>query len=181
MFIITAEEARKHVEPAKLTHLSIGPERPMVRPGAHITFQAHGLDQHGRPVEVSGVTWSAKGGEVDDRGGFKAGPEEGEYLVEAAVGSLHAQTIVLISEETAPSPPTAPTGIKGLKWSGEVPSQKWMNFYTKVMAKYATAGGLRVQVSFDIAPDGGLLPQRIEETKAALRELGLDDNVQQTR
>ena len=180
MFIITAEEARKHVEPAKLTHLSIGPERPMVQPGAHITFQAHGLDQHGRPMEVSGVTWSAKGGEVDDKGGFKTGPEEGEYLVEAVLGSLHAQTTVVISEETTPPLPPPPTGIKGLKWSGEVPAQKWMNFYTKVLAKYATSGGLRVQVSFDIAPDGGLLPQRIEETKAALRELGLDDSVQQT-
>lgn len=53
----------------------------------------------------------------------------------------------------------------------------WMNFYTKVLAKYATTGGLKVRVTFEVAPDGGLLPQRIDETKALLRELGLDDNV----
>lgn len=64
-----------------------------------------------------------------------------------------------------------------MRWSGEVPAQKWMNFYTKVLAKFATTGGLKVRVTFEVAPDGGLLPQRIDETKALLRELGLDDNV----
>jgi hypothetical protein len=53
-----------------------------------------------------------------------------------------------------------------------------MNFYTKVLAKYATASGLKLTVTFEASPDGGLLPQRVEETKAALRELGLDDEVQ---
>ena len=53
-----------------------------------------------------------------------------------------------------------------------------MNFYTKVLAKYATSGGLRLTITFEVAPDGGLLPQRVDEARAALRELGLDDNVQ---
>ncbi len=87
--------------------------------------------------------------------------------------------MVLISkEERVPPPPPPPPGI-GIRWSGEVPAQKWMNFYTKVLAKYATSGGLKVQVTFEVSPDGGLLPQRTEETKALLRELGLNDGVEQ--
>lgn len=182
MFIITAEEAKKHIEPPKLTALAIHPERPQVKPGMHITFQAKGLDQHGRPIAVSEVTWTVRGGTGDSRGGFKAGEEEGEFLVEVAVGSVRAKTTVLITkQETPPSPPPPPppaaTEIKGIRWSGDVPAQKWMNFYTKVLARYATGGGLKLTVTFEVSPDGGLLPQRVEETKALLRELGLDDAV----
>jgi len=35
-----------------------------------------------------------------------------------------------------------------------------------------------VTVTFEVAPDGGLLPQRIDEARAALRELGLEDDVE---
>jgi len=42
----------------------------------------------------------------------------------------------------------------------------------------ATTGGLKVRVTFEVVPDGRLLPQRAEETKALLRELGLDDGVE---
>jgi hypothetical protein len=54
-----------------------------------------------------------------------------------------------------------------LKWSGRVPPQKWMNFYTKVLAKYASDGDLHVTVSVSATPAGGLTPQQIEETKTA--------------
>jgi len=179
VFVITGEEAKKHIEPPRLTTLAITPETPRVKPGGHITFQAKGFDQHGRPMSVAEPTWSAKGGEIDPKGGFKAGREEGEYLVEAAVGDIRARTTVLITkEETQPVPKPRPTEVKGVRWSGEVPAQKWMNFYTKVLAKYATGRGLRLTVTFEASPEGGLLPQRVEETKAALRELGLDDDVQ---
>jgi hypothetical protein len=36
----------------------------------------------------------------------------------------------------------------------------------------------KVRVSFEVSPDGGLLPQRVEEVKALLRELALDDRVE---
>ena len=183
MFIITADEAKKHVEPPKLTSLAIQPERPHAKPGMHLTFQVRGLDQHGRPMSVPKVAWNVKGGEIDSKGGFTAGTDEGEFLVEAAAENVRTQTTVLVTKkETPPPPPPSPppklTEIKGLRWSGEVPAQKWMNFYTKVLAKYATTGGLKVRVTFEVAPDGGLLPHRIEETKAALRETGLDDSVE---
>ena len=181
MFIITAEEAKKHIEPPKLSVLTIQPERPHVKPDEHLTFQMKGLDQHGRAMPLDRIAWTAKGGEMDDKGGFKAGTDEGEFLVEASAGDVRTQTTVVISKvETPPSPPQKPekpTEIKGLRWTGEVPAQKWMNFYTKVLAKYATTGKLKLTVSFEVAPENGLPPSKIDETKALLRELGLDEDV----
>ena len=52
-----------------------------------------------------------------------------------------------------------------------------MNFYTKVLSKHASSGGMRITLTIELAPEGGLSPQQIEETKGALRELGLPDHV----
>ena len=52
-----------------------------------------------------------------------------------------------------------------------------MNFYTKVLSKFAGGKGLKLTLSVEVAEEGGISTQKIEETKAALRELGLDDNV----
>lgn len=128
-------------------------------------------------MDAGGVAWSAKGGEMDDKGGFKAGTDEGEYLVEAAVGDLHAQTTVAISKEETPPPPEPKDQVKGLRWSGDVPAQKWMNFYTKVLAKYATAGQMKLTVNVEVRLEDGLPTHKLEETKASLRELGLNDDV----
>ncbi|MBI3469744.1 MAG: hypothetical protein HY013_00125 [Candidatus Solibacter usitatus] len=68
--------------------------------------------------------------------------------------------------------------IAALRWSGEVPAQKWMNFYTKVLSRFATTKSLRLTVTVDVAPDGGVSKQAVEETKTALRELGLKDDLQ---
>jgi hypothetical protein len=64
-----------------------------------------------------------------------------------------------------------------LRWSGDVPAQKWMNFYTKVLSRFATTKSLRLTVAIEVAPDGGVSKQSIEETKTALRELGLKDEL----
>jgi hypothetical protein len=65
----------------------------------------------------------------------------------------------------------------GLTWSGEVPSQKWMNFYTKVLTKLGVGNDLSLNVKVSCKPQGGVSQQKIEEIKSALRELGLDDNL----
>jgi hypothetical protein len=67
--------------------------------------------------------------------------------------------------------------VKKLSWSGEVPPQKWMNFYTKVLSKFAGGKGLKIILKIEVSPEGGVSTQKIEETKTSLRELGLDDNV----
>ena len=62
-------------------------------------------------------------------------------------------------------------------WAGEIPPQKWMNFYTKVLAKFANTKGLKIGINFQVTAEQGVSKQKIEETRNALRELGLDDNV----
>jgi len=64
-----------------------------------------------------------------------------------------------------------------ISWEGEVPSQKWMNFYTKILSKFATGEGLKINLKFEAKPEGGISSQKIEETKVHLRELGLRDNI----
>jgi hypothetical protein len=68
-------------------------------------------------------------------------------------------------------------GTSHVIWHGEVPPQKWMNFYTRVLTKFATGGGLKLTVKVDISPEGGISAHKVEETRAALRELGLNDQI----
>ena len=77
-----------------------------------------------------------------------------------------------------PEPGTTAEAIQGFRWTGEVSPQKWMNFYTKVLARFATAEGLRLKLTADVQPDGGVSKAKIEETKVALRELGLAEDVE---
>ncbi|NIM06025.1 MAG: DUF499 domain-containing protein [Armatimonadetes bacterium] len=184
MFIIKAEEAKKHIEPPELTSLIIQPEHRQVKPGEHVIFQVSGLDQHGHEMPVPDVTWEVEGGRIDEKGGFTADTKEGEFLVEATAGKASARaTVVVTSQPSEPRifEPTAQSEeIRGLRWSGEVTPQKWMNFYTKVLSRYATSGKLRLTITFEAMPEGGLQPHSVSETKAALRELGLDDSVETT-
>jgi hypothetical protein len=52
-----------------------------------------------------------------------------------------------------------------------------MNFYTKVLTKLVTAGGLKVSVSIDSKPEGGVSERQVEDVKTSLRGLGLNDSV----
>jgi hypothetical protein len=82
-------------------------------------------------------------------------------------------------------PTVAPNGPEptqlplGLTWSGEIPAQKWMNFYTKVVTRLGIGNDLSLNVKVKCNPQGGVSPQKIEEIKSALRELGLDDNFEE--
>ena len=76
------------------------------------------------------------------------------------------------------SGPQPPEQKSGLTWSGEIPSQKWMNFYTKVLTKLRVSGDLTLTVKVECSPDGGVSPQKVEEVRSALRELGLDDKIE---
>lgn len=54
--------------------------------------------------------------------------------------------------------------------------EKVPNYYTKVLLKFAASKGLRLTVRFELDGDGPISPQKSEETKVALRELGLEDS-----
>lgn len=74
--------------------------------------------------------------------------------------------------ESAPSVQVVPR----ISWSGDIPSQKWSMFYQKVLMRYV-GPDLKVSVKFETAPDEGISILKVEETKSALRELGLLDDI----
>ncbi|MDC8448550.1 MAG: DUF499 domain-containing protein [Nitrospira sp.] len=82
------------------------------------------------------------------------------------------------SETTPAGPSPASSTLSRLTWSGEIPSQKWMNFYTKVLSRFAAGMGLKLTLKVEVSSDTGMPIQKVEETKVALRELGLSDEVE---
>jgi len=64
-----------------------------------------------------------------------------------------------------------------LMWTGDIPPQKWTNFYSKVLTKFV-GQGLRLTVQVNVSQEAGISEQKIQETKVALRELGLQDEVE---
>jgi hypothetical protein len=92
------------------------------------------------------------------------------------------QTPPLEPEVKKPVEPTKPEQLTfaNMAWTGEVPPQKWMKFYTAVLSKFAAAKGLKLKLTVEVAPEGGISKQKLDETKAALRELGLSDDLTST-
>jgi len=82
-----------------------------------------------------------------------------------------------LSGTGATSPPVSAGNAGRVTWQGDVPPQKWMNFYTKVLSKFATQTGLKLALKVEIAPEGGVSNQKVDEIKVALRELGLSDEI----
>jgi len=80
-------------------------------------------------------------------------------------------------------PPTEETGavtaVNKLCWTGEIPAQKWMNFYTRVLSKFATGAEMKLTLSVEVTASKGISAQKVEETKVALRELGLPDRIEE--
>jgi hypothetical protein len=179
MFIITSEEAEKHVKPPELAGIILTPSQTQLKPGAKQTFTVRGIDQFGRDIETGAVEWSATGGKIGHDGVFKSADDEGNFIVSAKVGKISSAADICISKESQPepSPQPPPDKTQRLMWSGEVTPQKWMNFYTKVLTKFVKTGSLKLDVSIEATPKDGVAEQQVEETKAALRELGLNDNV----
>ncbi|MBP7427878.1 MAG: ATP-binding protein [Candidatus Hydrogenedentes bacterium] len=177
-FIITAADAERHIKPPELARIVVTPEQVQLKPGQKQTFTAKGLDQFGKDFACAAVQWTASGGTVGDDGVFQAGADEGNYLVHAALGAIKGSgAVAVLKKDGIKPPPPPPPGDKALRWSGEIPPQKWMNFYTKVLSKLVGAGGLKVSVSVQSAPEGGVSDRQAEDVKTALRGLGLNDSV----
>ncbi len=181
MFIITEEEAKKHIEPPRLTRLEISPSNVCIEPGKGYGFLVKGFDQHNRPINPDNVVWKVNGGLIDEKGIF-IGEIEGSYQVSASIDNITTFAEITVSKEITETPlpkKEIPKDTYGkLSWQGKIQPQKWMNFYTKVLSKYATGDGLEITLKVDISPSNGISKQKIEETKVALRELGLDDEVE---
>ena len=179
MFIITSEEAEKHIKPPELTRILISPSHTQLKPGTKQTFTVKGIDQFGRDIETGKLEWTATGGDIEPNGVFAAGVDEGNFIVTGKTGKISSFVDVVIRlESVTPRPEPKPDELpQTLTWSGEVSPQKWMNFYTKVLTKFVKTGELKLNISIDATPPNGVTKEQIEETKAALRELGLEDDV----
>jgi hypothetical protein len=178
MFIITSEEAENHIKPSELTKLLISPSQMQIKPGFKQTFTAKGLDQFGRNFETKKVTWSATGGTIGSDGVFKAGKDQGNFIVSGKVGKISGSASVEIRDKAVTPEPEPEPRSRKLIWSGEVTPQKWMNLYTKVLTKFVKDGDLKLNVSIEATPSEGVTDQHVEDTKTALRELGLDDAIE---
>jgi hypothetical protein len=178
VYIITGDEAAKHVEPPRLEKLLVSPTTLQLKPGTKQTFLAEGLDQFGRSYPASNISWTATGGLIAQDGVFTAGPDEGSFLVTLASEGRSATATVRVAKEAKqepiPKPAQAP---KKLIWTGMVPAQKWSQLYMKVLTKLVASGDVSLRLSIEAVPKDGAKDQLVEETKAALRGLGLDDHV----
>src|SRR5207248_2567918 len=66
-------------------------------------------------------------------------------------------------------------GQRVIRWRGAVPTQKWMNFYTKVLSRFAGNPELKLEVSFAVPLDRDQAKSKADDTRSGLKELGLDD------
>jgi hypothetical protein len=103
--------------------------------------------------------------------------QDGPGLVPVGPGVVPSTTPVPTSGTS--DPPTASHArLNALLWQGEVPSQKWNQFYLRVVGKVATTPGLKLSVKLDLNNQGGISPSQVEDLRAALRELGLNDAIE---
>src|SRR5438552_3629501 len=109
----------------------------------------------------------------DGRGLFVA-EAVGSYVIRAKVEALETTAEAEVTKEPASPPPPAE---RGIAWRGKVPAQKWMNFYTKVVARFVSAPGLELEVQLVVPPSDGVTQGKAEEARSALRELGLNEDL----
>jgi hypothetical protein len=180
MFVLKADEAQKLLEPPRLASLVIRPEHVVLRPGEQAAFACSALDQYGHAIAIPPLTWSASSGSITTEGVYTAGTTGGLHSVRSAVGDREAIGEVRVkTDEPRPDEdddkPIVKPGKRVLRWRGTVPPQKWMNFYTKVLTRFAASPDLKLEVSFEIPIDLDQIQSKEEETRSGLKELGLDD------
>jgi hypothetical protein len=106
-----------------------------------------------------------------------ASPATGTVSISPAFTPTSPGAGPAVAVDLIPATPAVASTASGLTWTGEIPPQKWMKFYTKVLSKFASARGLKLTVKVEVSPEGGVSKQKLDETKSALRELGLNDDV----
>jgi len=148
--------------PSQPVRLVISPGEVVLGRGGSQAFTVKGYDQDGRQISLGKVVWSAGGGSIDDSGFFQAGQGEGSFEVSASSGDLQS---------------TAKITIKGVNaiWSGEIPHQRWSQFYNKVLMKHVMGKKLKLKVEVKLED---ATPDDVDQMRIALQELGLDDDVQ---
>src|SRR5262249_34477477 len=142
MFIVRAEDAQRLKEPPRLAQLFVRPEHSTVQPGNQVALTPSAIDQYGQAFQLPTVSWSATGGTISVDGVYTVGTTAGLHTVRAQTGDKEVIAEVRIQTEKAPSESSGagPAQIPGnrlIRWKGTVPPQKWMNFYAKVLTRFA--------------------------------------------
>ena len=187
---VDAEQYKKEQEdPPRLTRLAIAPSYVTLSSNQGQTFTVKGFDQRNQDMAIGNVLWTATGGTIDQQGTLIAGDISGNFMVTATVGAI-VSTVSYEIEKTStvkddgkvpPVPPKkgeVPVQPNQLTWSGEVTSQKWMQFYSKVLSKFSANKDLKLTLTVNVVVEGEISEQRLEETKVSLQELGLDSDIQ---
>jgi hypothetical protein len=181
VFLLKADKAQELREPPRLASLTIRPEHVVLKPGEQAAFACSALDQYGNAFAAPAVTWSVSGGSITPAGLYTAGPTGGLHTVRATAGDREAIAEVRVTTDQ-PQPgegdddkPVEQSGKRVLRWRGTVPPQKWMNFYVKVLTRFAASPELKLEVSFEIPIDRDQAQSKADETRSGLKELGLDD------
>jgi hypothetical protein len=124
------------------------------------------------------VTWSASGGGIAADGLYSAGMTGGLSVVRTIADGQEASVEVRVRAERdadTEGDNDIGSGERVIRWRGNVPPQKWMNFYTKVLSRFASSPGLKPEVSLQVPVEGSQSQSKVEETRSGLNELGLDD------
>jgi len=146
-----------------LNRIVISPHDSSIGRNEIQVFMAKGFDEDGHEVPLDDIKWSAIGGTVDDNGVFLSGQEEGIFKVTATVGDVNGLAPITVIKRNS-------------HWEGEIPHQKWTQFYNRILSKFAVRKGLKLAVAVDISD---ATKEEIEEMRMALRELGLEDYVEE--
>ena len=179
VFLLKADDARKLLEPPRLDRLLIRPSDVVLKPGEQASFTCSGIDQYGEPFTLGSANWSATAGAIGDDGLYTADADSagGLFTVQAESGGLKAIAEVRITLPSDDDDDDDKRKSKFIRWQGEVAPQKWMNFYTKVLSRFASTEGLKLKVTFEVPADNEQGQAKVEEARSGLKELGLDDDV----
>jgi hypothetical protein len=186
VYLLKADDAQKLLEPPRLARLIIRPEHATIKQGEQASFSCAGVDQYAQSISVSAPAWTATGGTVAD--GLYTSAKYGTtglFTVRAELNGLEAIAEIRVispSEESKDDDPKDDDEPRSriIKWQGDVPPQKWMNFYTKVLSRFASTPGLKLKVTFEVPAEGDQGQAKADEARLGLRELGLNDDVHLT-
>ncbi|MGB3268258.1 MAG: DUF499 domain-containing protein [Microcoleus sp.] len=193
LFIIKSEVAAAYLQritdPPKLNSLIISPTKVQLEPGKQQTFIARGRDQYDKEIAIGEIQWTTTGGNIEPNGLLTGGENEGNFTVTATVETISAIAEFAVkssngvtAKENATTyqvadDKTIPVSPRRLRWISEINTQKWMQFYTKILSKFASDKNVKLTVKIEVSIEGEVSQQRRDETKIALQELGLNDDV----
>lgn len=184
VFIISKETAENYIsrisEHRQLTRIVLSPALAEVVPEQTLHFTLQAFDQRGQEMMPGYIIWAAEGANIDQQGNLVTGQDEGVVKVKVIADQLSTEASVSVKRGAQPvtPKPDIPSIVAAnrLSWSGLVPPQKWMNFYTKVLSRFSTGFNLRLNLQFEVT--GDISKQKTDETRAALNELGLNDKIE---